>query len=295
MNLLEFIFLQTNSLSSPSTEIDTWTYIKGKVSDIGDHLVDFVPKVVGATAVLIIGFWLIKRIIKVLVKKLDNSSLNAELKPFLKGTVSISLKIMVLLIAAGILGVETSSFAALLAAVGFSIGLAFQGSLGHLASGVLIFIFRPFKVGDIVEIHEKLGEITEIEILNTHIKTFDNKDVIIPNGMAISDVVTNLSNHDYIRVELQIPLGYGSSFPEVKTIIEDTLSKTEKVLTDPLPFVGINNFDTHFIVLDVFAFCLVQDYWDVYYASYQNIKKALSENGIKMSYSEGVELGEIGG
>lgn len=296
MTFFDFIFLQAAEVTQNNNEgSGFWEYIKAKLSVFADHLVDYVPRIVGAIIILIVGFWIISRLVKILVKRLEDSNLNEELKPFLRGTVNISLKALVILIAAGIAGVETSSFAALLAAVGFSLGLAFQGSLGHLASGVLIFIFRPFKVGDYVEIHGKLGVVSEIELLNTHIKTFDNKDAIIPNGMAISDVVTNLSNHENIRVELKVPIGYWVNFPEVKEILENTLLETPKIKQDPRPFVGINTMSDYHILLDVFAYCQVEDYWDVYYSSYENIKKALHENNIKVTYHEGIEVGEIGG
>lgn len=296
MTILDFIFLQEAALKESNIKDPSFgDYIKTKLVLFADSIVDYLPRVVGAIIILIIGFWIVKRLVRVLLKKLDNSTLNDELKPFVKGTVNISLKVLVILIAAGVVGVETSSFAALLAAVGFSLGLAFQGSLGHLASGVLIFIFRPFKVGDYVEIQNKLGIVTEIELLNTHIKTFDNKDVIIPNGMAISDVLTNFSHHDYVRVEIKVPIGYWVDFPTVKKIIEDTLEQTEHVLKEPKPFAGINTFTDYHILLDVFVHCKVQHYREVHYLMHQNIKKALHENNIKVTYHEGIEVGEIGG
>lgn len=295
MTLIDFIFLQANSVAeNQNSNFNFMEYVKLKLSVFGDHLVDLVPRIIGAILILIIGFWVINRVVKILLRKLDKSNLNEELKPFLRGTVNISLKAMVILVAAGVAGVETASFAALLAAVGFSLGLAFQGSLGHLASGVLIFIFKPFKVGDYVEIHEKLGRVTEIELLNTHIKTFDNKDVIIPNGMAISDVVTNLSNHENIRVEIQVPIGYWVNYPEVKSIIENTLQNTKHVKQTPSPFVGIHAFSEFNVTLDVFTYCQVENYWEVYYGMHQNIKKSLHEHNIKVTYHEGIEIGEMG-
>lgn len=295
MLLFEAISLQTQSaLTTIESKHTTWDYFMGKFQEFGDALVNYVPKIMGAILILIIGFWIINRVVKVLLYRVDKSTLNEELKPFIRGTVNILLKAMVVLIAAGVAGIETASFAALLAAVGFSLGLAFQGSLGHLASGVLIFIFRPFKVGDYVEIQGRLGIVTEIELLNTHVKTYDNKDVIIPNGMAISDVVTNFSNHGHIRVEITVPIGYWVSFPEVKAIIEKTLQQTHNVLSTPKPFVGINTFTDYHILLDVFAYCDVECHKQVYYDMHQNIKKSLHDNGIKVTYHEGIDVGDIG-
>ena len=270
-------------------------FIQTKVSELIKSLIEWSPKLIGAGLVLFGGLWLVGKILKIITASFDRSALSPEIKPFLLSIISAGLKIAVILMAAGILGVETSSFVAMLAAVGFAVGMALQGSLGHIAAGILILIFKPYKVGDFIIIGEYRGFVTGVQIINTMLRTLDNETVIIPNGTAISDVITNSSDEDgMIRLNINVYMPYAETFNKVEGIIREALATCPHLQTDPKAIVGIGTFDTHSIVLDIKPYCLVEDYEVAYFETTQAVKLAFGKHHIKVAYSEGVELGEIG-
>jgi small conductance mechanosensitive channel len=204
------------------------------------------------------------------------------------------MKFVVILFAAGFIGFEVSSLLGVLAAAGFAIGLALQGFLGNFASGITIVFFKPYGVGDWVEVADKFGKVDSIQIFNTTITTPGGKTLIIPNGQVTDGVITNFSTKGQIKLELNVTIPYEESFPKVKPIILDALSTVSEVLSDPAPDVGIESYDSHNVVLAVRPSIHPDDFWQGTFACYEAIKKAFNANGIKVAYSEGVELGPIG-
>ena len=263
-------------------------------ASIIEMIISYAPSLVMAIAVLIVGFWIVNKINAFVSKALSKMSFSPEIVSFLGSLVSVALKVMVVFTVAEIVGVETTSFVAVLAAAGFAVGLALQGSLGNFAAGIIILLFKPYRVGDWVSIQDKFGKVTEIQIFNTIVETPGQNRLIIPNGQVIDDIVTNFSAKGFVRLELDISMPYSESFPRVKQIIFDALSTVDKVLENPMIEVGITNFDSHNIIVSVRPYCLPDDFWDVKFASYAAIKKAFHEEGIQVAYSEGVELGKIG-
>ncbi|HFC29444.1 MAG TPA: mechanosensitive ion channel [Oceanospirillales bacterium] len=259
-----------------------------------DLIMEYGPNLVLAIVVLMIGFWVVKRLSAIIEKSLRAAKLGDEITPFLISLTNIGLKVLLLFSVAGIVGIETSSFVALLAAAGFAIGMALQGSLGNFAAGVIILIFKPYKVGDWVEIQEKFGKIEEIQIFNTIVSTPGNKTHIVPNGQVIDGIITNLSNKEYIRLELKVSMPYEESYPKVKQIITRVLESVPNVIKTPVPEIGIVDYDSHNIVLAVRPYIKPDNYWEVTFEAYEKIKAAFHENNIKVAYSEGVELGPIG-
>ncbi len=264
------------------------------LSKITDLAVEYAPKIALAGVMLVVGFWLIKKIQIVITNMMTNSGLDENIQPFLKSILGAMMKIMLLFSVVGVLGVETSSFVAVLAAAGFAVGMALQGSLGNFAAGVMILIFKPYKVGDHVELQGEEGYVREVEIINTVIETLDGVTVIIPNSKAIEENIRNYTKIGSRRINLNIYMPYEESFPKVKQIIESTMKNTPGVLSSPAPEVGIESYDTHSVVLAMWPYCQTDDYWEVYFAVNQNVKKALNDHGIRVAYSEGVELGPIG-
>ena len=254
----------------------------------------YAPSVLKAVAVLVIGFWVIKRLVALVRRSLEAANFSADLRPFILSILDIGLKVLLIFSVAGIVGIETASFVAVLAAAGFAVGLALQGSLGNFAAGVVILVFRPYKVGDWVEVHEKFGKVEEIQIFNTIIVTPGRKTLIIPNGQVIDNIVTNFSAKGYIRMELEVTMPYAESFPKVRDIILKELSSMDNVLKDPEPEVGILEYDSHSITLGVRPYAYPDDYWEVSFEAYEKIKAAFNKNNIKVAYSEGVEMGVIG-
>lgn len=264
------------------------------INQLTEIIVASLPKLAQALAVLVIGFWIIKRIVNIVKKSLEKANFSADITPFLISMLSVAMKVMLLFSAAGIVGIDTASFIAVLAAAGFAVGLALQGSLSNFAAGVIILVFRPYRVGDWVEVHEKFGKVEEIQIFNTIIATPGHKTLIIPNGQIIDNIVTNFSTKGSTRIELTVTMPYEESFPKVRDIILGELKDLPGVLSDPAPEVGILEYDSHNVILAVRPYVNPDDYWEVSFEAYKRVKAAFNRNNVKVAYSEGVELGPIG-
>ena len=266
--------------------------ITEKVGDLIGMLMQWAPKLIGAILVLLIGLWIIGKIMKVISKAMERSGLDKDVIPFLTSMTSVLFKVMLVLSVAGMVGIETTSFIALLGAAGLAIGMALQGTLGHFASGVLILIFKPYRVGDLVDVQGVVGTVKEIQVFNTIIDSLENKKVIIPNGIATSGIMTNLSATEFLRVDLNIAMPYEEDFDKVQNIVMDALKNTPHVLDSPAPVVEIEKFDAHNVLLAVRPHAKCEHYWDVYFGSYKNIKAALGKANIKVAYPKRELVGE---
>lgn len=259
-----------------------------------DTVIKYAPSLIGAVLVLFVGFWLIKKVSKIANSSLEKSTLSPEITSFLISMFDMVLKLSVILFAAGIAGFDTSALVGILAAAGFAIGLALQGGLGNFASGIIILVFKPYRVGDWIELDGKFGKVEEIQIFNTLLGTPGKKTLIIPNGQITENVVTNFSKKGAIRLELEVSMPYEESFPKIERIIQEVMATNNKIMSEPAPLVGIENYESHFLVIGVKPFVNPDDFWEVTYELNKDIKKAFSDNDVKMAYSEGVELGKIG-
>jgi len=255
-----------------------------KMGTMVENLIAWAPKLVGAIAVLLIGLWIIGGLVKAARKAMVKSGLDQDVVPFLSSLISVLLKVMLVMSVAGMVGVETTSFVALIGMAGLAIGMALQGTLGHFASGVMILLFKPYKVGDLVDMQGTVGTVEEIQVFNTIVQSLDNKRVIIPNGTATSGLITNLSAYDKLRVDLNVAMPYEEDFDKVQKIIMDAVKATPKVMSEFEPTVEIEKFDAHNILLAVRPYATTGDYWDVYFGAYKNIKAALGKHGIKVAY-----------
>ena len=263
-------------------------------SRASEAVILYAPSLIGAVLVLVVGFWVIKKLSGVAHSSLRKSSLSPEITSFLISMFDLVLKISILLFAAGIAGFDTSALIGILAAASFAVGLALQGGLGNFASGIIILVFKPYKVGDWIDIEGKFGKVEEIQIFNTLLGTPGKKTLIIPNGQITENIVTNYSKKGAIRLALEVSMSYEESFPKIERIIQEVMAKNDKIKRSPEPLVGIEKYESHFLVIGVKPFVNPDEYWDVTYELNRAIKKAFSENGVKMAYSEGVELGSIG-
>ncbi len=259
-----------------------------------DNIIKFAPSVIGAILILWIGFKVIKKLISLVEKLLQKSNLSDSIRPFILSILSVILKVAVILAAAGVAGVDLSIFATIIGASVLAIGLSLQGSLGNLASGLLVLSLKPYKVGDWIDIDGRFGKVSEIGIFHTTVITPGNKTLIIPNSKATSDVITNYSEKDVIRLEIDITMPYSESYPKVKKIILNAIEPITDILNEPKTEIGIEGYDSHSVQVAVRPYVHPDNYWEVTFACYENIKKAFSENNIQVAYSEGVELGSIG-
>ncbi len=255
-----------------------------KLGVLVESLIQWAPKLVGAIFVLIVGLWIINRIMVLIQRGMENSGLDKDVVPFLSSIISVIFKVLLILSVASIVGIETTSFIALIGMAGLAIGMALQGTLSHFAAGVMIMIFKPYRVGDLVNIQGQVGNVEEIQIFNTIIRNLDNQQTIMPNGIATSGIMINLSTHEHLRVDLNVAMPYEADFEEVRQVILNGIRHTPKVLENPSPIVEIEKFDQHNILLAVRPYAKTEDYWDVYFGTYKNVKDALGKAGIRVAY-----------
>ncbi len=273
--------------------LDNFDYEK-YITQAVDAVIEFAPGFLLAIAILWIGMKIVKKLSSLMAVGLEKAGISDSIRPFMLSIVSVILKVTVIFIVVSIIGINLSGFVAILAAAGFAVGMALQGSLGNFASGMLILVFKPYQAGDWIMIDERFGQVEEIQIFNTIVTTPGHKTLIIPNSQITDGIVTNFSKTDFIRLELNITMPYNESFPRVKKIITEALIETPKMLTDPPLEIGIDSFDSHNVILAVRPYCHPDDYWSVTYAVNERMKAAFSANNVKVAYSEGVEMGDIG-
>ena len=256
-----------------------------KIIDLG---IEYGTQFVLALATLIIGLWIIKMIMKGITKALSKSEMDSSLKGFVLSLAGWALKIFLFITVIGQLGVETTSFAAVIAAAGLAIRMALQGSLANFAGGALILLFKPFKVGDLIEAQDAIGVVKEIQIFVTKIITPDNKEVIVPNGALSNGNITNYSTTGHLRVDLTVGISYGDDIEKAKTIIMDTLMNDPKVLKSPAPTVAVGELADSSVNILVRPHATVANYWDVYFNSLQNVKVALDNAGVEIPFPQRV-------
>ncbi len=249
----------------------------GFFNSIQEGIGQYGLKIVGGIVALIIGLWIVKMIMKAITKAFDKSNVDSTLKPFLITLVGFLLKVLLFISIAGIVGIPTATFAALLAAVGLAIGGAFNGSLGHMAAGVMLLVFRPFKVGDLIETGGKLGFVKEISVFVTILETFQNKTEIIPNGAITSGTITNLTTKGNLRVDMPFGIQYGTDIEKAKQIVMNVMAADSNVMQDPAPRVAVNNLGTNGVELLALPYATCDKYWDVYWDTRQKIVEALGE------------------
>ncbi len=258
-----------------------------------DWAVLFVPNLVLALLVLFIGLFVARRLSRVITLGLEKANLDREITEFLSSIVEIGLKLIVILIAASILGVKLTALFGLLAAAGFAIGLALQGFLGNFASGLTILVFKPYRIGDWVEVADNFGKVKTIGIFNTILDTPNDKVRVIPNGQVTDNIITNFSTNDKMRLEVEVSMSYSESFTKVKEIIKNSIAESPYTLNEPEAIIGIEKHDTHFLIIAVRPYIKPDNYWLATYDVNERIKSAFGEHGIEMPYSEGVEMGKI--
>ena len=246
---------------------------------------DYVIKIVTALLVWWIGKWVAKKIRDFLEKR-TAGKMDPSLQRFMLSLVYGLLIAVVLIAALERLGVKTTGLIAILGAAGLAIGMALQGSLGNFASGVLIIFFKPYKIGDLVDIAGQVGVVESIEIFNTTLASPDNKTIIIPNGKVTSDVITNISGKGQIRVDIEVGVGYGDDLNKAKNVMLDVLKADSRVLSDPAPTVAVSNLGGSSVDFVVRPWCHPDHYWDVRFDSIKNVKEALDKNGISIPYPQ---------
>ena len=259
-----------------------------------DLIILYTPKLIAAILIWIVGSWIIKLVIKGVEKAFDKGGYDLSLRQFLVNLVKWLLKIILFIVVLGTVGIETTSFAAILASAGLAIGLALQGSLANFAGGVLLMIFKPIKVGDFIEAQGKTGTVKEIQIFTTQLTSPDNKVITIPNGKLSNDTIVNYSTLDMRRVDLVFRVAYGSDIKQTKNILMDLLTNHPLVLKEPAPLVRLSEIADSSLNFNVRPWVKTSDYWGVYYDIQESTKDALDAAGIVIPYPHTVEIQKPG-
>lgn len=259
-----------------------------------DLIITFGPKLIAAILIWIIGSWSIRLILKGTRKAMEKRDYDVSLKKFLINLFSWVLKIVLVIVVLGTVGVETTSFAAILASVGLAIGLALQGSLGNFAGGVLIMIFKPIKIGDYIEAQSESGTVKEIGIFTTKLSTPDNKEIIIPNGALSNGNITNYSIEDTRRVDFTFGVGYDSDIKKTKTVILSVIDAHPLILKDPAAAVNVSELADSSINFFTRVWVKKEDYWAVKFDIIEQTKEALDAAGIEIPYPHQVEIRKQG-
>ena len=248
--------------------------------------IEYAPRLALAILTLFIGLWIISGIVKLIKLSMERSKVDPTLIPFMSSLVSWVLKVLLFISVASMIGIATTSFVAVLGAAGLAIGLALQGSLANFAGGVLVMVFKPYKVGDLIETQGHLGVVKEVQIFNTILIAPQSKQVIIPNGATSNGSIVNYTVEGKIRVDLTIGVSYDADIDETKAVLMDVLVANSKVMQDPAPFIGVLEMGDSSVNFAVRPHCLPADYWDVFFSVNEEVKKALDKNSISIPFPQ---------
>jgi len=260
--------------------------IIGKSDQLWTMAMAYAPKLLLAIITLIIGLWIIKMITKGIGKLMDKKEMDATLKPFIVSLLSMLLKVMLVISVIGMIGVQMTSFIAILGAAGLAVGMALSGTLQNFAGGVMILIFKPFKVGDLLEAQGYLGVVKEIQLFNTIMLSLDNKTIIIPNGGLSTGSMINYSTQPTRRVDMSFGIGYTDDIDKAKGILEGLLSNHPKVLKDPASFIAVSELADSSVNFTVRAWVNAADYWDVFFYMQETVKKEFDKNKIGIPFPQ---------
>ncbi|ADH85441.1 mechanosensitive ion channel family protein [Desulfurivibrio alkaliphilus] len=244
----------------------------------------FAPKIVLALATLLVGLWLINRLVNLLARKLESK--DPTLVKFLCSFAGVTLKILLLISVASMVGVATTSFIAVIGAAGLAVGLALQGSLANFAGGVLILIFKPFKVGDTIEAQGFLGAVAEIQILYTVVNTFDNRRIVIPNGSLANSAVVNVGIYDKRRCDMTFGIHYDDDIDQAKEICRRLVEEDPRSLAEPEPRICVGGLGDSSVDLIVRAWVPTDDLWPYYWDMQEKVKKAFDAEGITIPFPQ---------
>ncbi len=243
-------------------------------------------RMITAVVIFVVGRWVARLVRRATEKMMSRSNVDATLVPFVGNLIYFALLAFVILAALAQLGVQTTSFIAVVGAAGLAVGLALQGSLANFAAGVLMLIFRPFKVGDFIEGAGVSGIVEEINIFTTHLRTFDNKTIIIPNAKITGDNITNYTRKEKRRVDLVVGVSYRDDIGKVKRVITDVLDADGRVLKDPAPTVAVLELGESSVNFAVRPWVNTADYWNVYFDTTEKLKKRFDAEGIQIPFPQ---------
>lgn len=256
------------------------------VEKIIEGLVELGFKTIGLILILIIGFKLVKMLIRLLDKSKGFNRIEKNIKSFILSFISIVLKILVFITAFAYVGVPMTSMLTVFGTATLAIGLALQGGLTNMVGGILLLAFKPFQIGDYIETHSDSGTVDEITIFYTVLKTPDNKKIVIPNGPLSNETIINYSSLEKRRLDLNFSVSYNSDIDKVKKILQQTIEKEDLVLKDEKIFVRLSSHGDSALIFTIRVWVKTENYWDLKFNLEENVKKAFDENNIEIPYPQ---------
>lgn len=253
---------------------------------VQQYVTEFGLKFLGAIAVLIIGRWVIKGIVRKFTGLLNKRDVDPTIIPTLRGVVNVALMVALLLAVIGMIGIDTTGLIAVFGAAGLAIGLALQGSLANFAGGILILTLKPFKAGDFVEVNGQMGVVHAVTIINTVLKTVDNKTIYLPNGAVAGANITNFTEEDTRRLDKVFGIGYGDDFDKAKGIIMDIIKADKRIMNDPEPFARVGNLGDSSVDITVRVWVKTAEYWNVNFDMIEKVKKEFDAQGISIPFPQ---------
>ncbi len=260
--------------------------LQGYSEQIMAFLTFYGPVLLKAALTLLVGLWVIKLIVNIFNKTLTRAAVETSLHKFLLSLVNIALKTLLIISVISTLGVATTSFVAVLGAAGLAIGLALQGSLANFAGGVLILLFRPFKIGDFITAQGFSGTVNEIQVFQTILKTPDNKTIIIPNGGLSNGSITNFSTEKTRRVDMVFGISYNDDLLKAKKVLSELVKDDERVLTTPEPLIVVGELADSSVNFTVRVWTKSENYWGVFFGFQEKVKLQFDREGISIPFPQ---------
>ncbi|HAC22290.1 MAG TPA: mechanosensitive ion channel protein MscS [Porphyromonadaceae bacterium] len=243
-------------------------------------------KIAVAILVFVIGKFLINLVVKMMRKLMEKRNLDASVRSFIDSFINILLTIILIFAVISVLGVDITAFAALLASAGVGIGMALSGNLSNFAGGLIILLFKPYRVGDAIDFQGVVGAVKEIQIFHTIMTTFDNKTVYIPNGSLSSGIITNFTHQQYRRVDWVIGVEYGTDYEYVKSVLQEMIDADKRIMNDPAPFIALHQLADSSVNVTMRCWVKSPDYWDVYFSMNQKIYSTFNQKGIGFPFPQ---------
>ncbi len=261
-------------------------FLKNTSEWISEMIVTYGVKILIAAITLLAGLWAISLLSKALSRLMERRNVDVSLRGFLKSLMSISLKAMLFITVIGMAGIQMTSFVAILGAAGLAVGMALSGTLQNFAGGVMILIFKPFKVGDFIEAQGYAGIVSEIQIFITILKTPDNKTILIPNGGLATGSMINYSSEETRRVDFSFGIAYGDSFDQAKSVILKMIAEDVRILNDPAPFVALGSLGDSSVNITVRVWTKTTDYWNVFFDLNEKVYKRFPKEGLNIPFPQ---------
>jgi len=262
------------------------SFTEGLMEKVPEYFMLYAPKLLLVILTLVIGSWIIKHILKLVDKGFAKKNIEVSLRKFLHSLLSALMKIILYISVVSMIGIKMTSFIAILGAMTFAVGMALQGSLANFAGGVLIILFKPFKVGDFIDAQGYTGTVNDILLFNTILKTPDNKTIIIPNGGLAGSSVTNYSVEATRRVDFTFGIGYDDDIKKAQQVMLDVIAADERILKDPAAFVRVGELGDSSINFTVRLWVEAANYWDVHFDIIEKVTFAFNENNISIPYPQ---------